>query len=110
MNTHKGFLKIIGDKTSGSPCLASGVVVHGGNRRTATADRSPEDMMKAGRRAGIAAIGVAGLLLAAACASEGSPGRNDSDRDRTGLQTAPPDPPPPGGPPGYSTAFPPAVF
>lgn len=70
--------------------------------------------MKATGRAGFAAMGVIGLLLAAACASETPPGQNStSDRDRTGQQAAPvgpSDPAPPGGPPGYSTAFPPAIY
>jgi hypothetical protein len=58
-------------------------------------------------------MGVIGLLLAAACAAAPPPGQNASDRDRTSRQAAPVgpgDPAPPGGPPGYSTAFPPAIY
>lgn len=69
--------------------------------------------MKAARRAGIAAVGIAGLLLAA-CAdrppsSPPAQGTAAAGRDRT-APAGPPDPPPPGAPPGYSTAFPPAIF
>ena len=70
--------------------------------------------MKAARHAGIATISIVWLLLAAACADapgSGPPVHGTSTADRDGpTPVGPPDPPPPGSPPGYSTAFPPAVF